>query len=137
MLVRRRAVEIGATRLFGELFYFFDGEQLARFLRQFRRGWREGARGQIFHFPRVEPYKMAEPANIDSDVGVVGEVDLDHQVSAGRTLAARLAFTSDRVKPKRIDRFRRKSVAQQFDTDGAAAAGFAAPKDSIRSARFF
>jgi len=96
-------VEIGPARLLGKLLYLEHGNCLAGCLRHFgRRAWQR-SRNEGFHFTHVEPDEVTQSTHVDIYCGPFRQLYFDHGMRAGRTTTSRFSFTTNCVKPKRID----------------------------------
>lgn len=116
---------------------FKQRECFPRLLGQFGFGGRKWPRHQGIDFVCVKPNEVTNPANVDFDQGFVGESYFDHGMPAGWARAAALSFAADGMKPERIDRLRRESSAQEFETDGAAVTTITSPKHAVPGANLF
>src|SRR2546423_4207297 len=73
--IGRGAVEVAPFGFGGNPFYFFDGEDLARFLRELGRRRSRRQRHKRLDLAGVEPDEMAGSANIDLDDSAIGSRD--------------------------------------------------------------
>lgn len=88
---------------------------------------------EVLEFTRVEPEKMAQPADIDHRrVLFLTESYLEHRIGAAGTRRPGDSFAPDRPLPKGIDQLGGKSSSQQIESEGATAASFATPENSVR-----